>query len=371
MHVFLDDIESFVHVLGWTTLYHLSIPMGLNQRVRILSSLYHDSFKNEETGWEEAGSIKQDKFILGEYPSEEFKLMEGFPILELIRNLAAPFYARYSDPPTEQNRKASERDIAFFLERQLDKELIDTLPVPRYDLGIERLGSSEWFLNTIQNALEAPGWPNNDRMVRRGRTGTWQFISSALLDNPAGQHQLIDDIESFVHVLGWTVLCCLPSPMDADDREHLVSSLYDYSSKTAIGQRTGGSTKQDRFILGDYPSKEFKLTEHSPILELIRNLASPFCARYSNPPTEQNRKTFASIIDLVMEKQIDMKFLDTFMVPRYDLGIERLSSSDWFLNTIQDALETKGWPEKDGVGDNVLPNAPRPISKYCLHIRGH
>ncbi|KAI6014772.1 hypothetical protein BKA83DRAFT_343491 [Pisolithus microcarpus] len=370
MHVFLDDIESFVHVLGWTVLYCLSSPMGVNQRAHIVSLLYDHSFKNE-TGWEEAGSIKQDKFILGEYPPEEFKVTEHSPILELIRSLASPFYARYNNPPTEQNRKSSERDIAFLLEQQFDKELLDTLMVPRYDLGIERLSSSEWFLNTIQNALEAPGWPDNDRMVRHGRTGTWQFISAALLDNPAGQHQLIDDIESFVHVLGWTVLCFLPSPMDVDDRKHVVSSLYNHSSKSAIGQRKGGNTKQDKFISGDYPSEEFKLTEHSPILELIRSLASPFYARYCNPPTEQNRNTFESIVAFFLEKQFDMKLLDTLPVPRYDLGIERLNSSEWFLNTIQDALKAPGWPDEDVVGDNVLPNAPRPISKYCLHLRGH
>ncbi|KIJ09028.1 hypothetical protein PAXINDRAFT_53332, partial [Paxillus involutus ATCC 200175] len=38
---------------------------------------------------------------------------------------------------------------------------------------------------------------------RRGRTGTWQFMSAVLLRNPGMTHTLQDDIESFLHVLVW------------------------------------------------------------------------------------------------------------------------------------------------------------------------
>ncbi|KAI5991117.1 hypothetical protein EDD15DRAFT_2169458 [Pisolithus albus] len=182
-------------------------------------------------------------------------------------------------------------------------------------------------------------------------------------------HVFLDDIESFVHVLGWTVLCCLPSPMDVNERSHSVWLLYDDSFETEIGQEMGGSTKQDKFEVGDYPFERFKLTEHSPILELIRNLASPFYARYSNPPTEQNRKTIEAIKALVLKGELDEEILGDFKVPRYDLGIKRLNSSEWFLDTIQVALEAPGWPDMDGAGDNVLPNASRPISNCCLHLR--
>ncbi|KAI6005425.1 hypothetical protein EDC04DRAFT_2527025, partial [Pisolithus marmoratus] len=41
--------------------------------------------------------------------------------------------------------------------------------------------------------------------------GTWQFISALLLMKPGQLHALKDDIESFMHVLGWTVLSYLPS----------------------------------------------------------------------------------------------------------------------------------------------------------------
>ncbi|KAI6014773.1 hypothetical protein PISMIDRAFT_687665 [Pisolithus microcarpus 441] len=206
-------------------------------------------------------------------------------------------------------------------------------------------------------------------VMRNGRTGTWPFMSAALVENPRQMHVFLDDIESFVHVLGWTVLCCLPSPTDRSFRKYVVSWLYDNSFRTEIGQEMGGSTKQEKFKVGDYPPEEFKLTEHSPILELTRNLASPFRVRYSEPPTEQNRKTIERIEPLVLKGELDEEVLGDSTVPRYDLGIKRLNSSEWFLNTIQDALEAPGWPDKDGAGDNVLPDASRPISNYCLHLR--
>ncbi|KAI6123801.1 hypothetical protein EDD16DRAFT_609032 [Pisolithus croceorrhizus] len=186
------------------------------------------------------------------------------------------------------------------------------------------------------------------------RTGTWQFISAALLRNPVGEHQLIDDIESFVHVLGWIVLCCLPSPIDVT---RVVTVLYNRSFQSVTGQEQGGSTKVYKFVWDDYPLKKFTLTEHSPILELIRTLASPFYARYRKPPTEEVKRMFESLKALVLQRQLDKKLFDTLPAHRYNLGIERLSSPEWFLNTIQDALEAPGWPDRDGAEINHSASA--------------
>ncbi|KAI6097159.1 hypothetical protein F5141DRAFT_1255676 [Pisolithus sp. B1] len=189
---------------------------------------------------------------------------------------------------------------------------------------------------------------------RHDRTGTWQFISAVLLMKPGRLHVLEDDIESFVHVLGWTVLSYLPSPMDVNERTDLVSSLYDHSFKAVTGQEQGGKHKAVYFKLGDYPPKEFTLTEPSPILELIRTLASPFQARYGEPPSEEDKKTFEFLNALVLKGQIDEKILYTQPVHRYQLGIKRLSSSEWFLSTVQDALQRPGWPVKDGADDRLI-----------------
>ncbi|KAF9231554.1 hypothetical protein BU15DRAFT_22703, partial [Melanogaster broomeanus] len=47
-------------------------------------------------------------------------------------------------------------------------------------------------------------WRYNSRRLQ----GTWQFMSAALLCKP---HALEDDIESFLHVLGWVTIKYLPT----------------------------------------------------------------------------------------------------------------------------------------------------------------
>ncbi|KAI5982936.1 hypothetical protein EDD15DRAFT_2490139 [Pisolithus albus] len=203
--------------------------------------------------------------------------------------------------------------------------------------------------------------------VTHNRTGTWQFMSAALLGSPGQLHVFEDDIESFVHVIGWTVLSYLPSPMDKDDRAALVSYLYDHSWKTSSGEK-GGLTKVVEFKFGNYPPKDFTPTKPSPTVDLIRSLASPFRARYSKPPPEEDEEVFKELM------------------PRHRLGLERLSSSKWFLSTIRDALARSGWPAEDRAGDKlavftkgIVGNAARQRaarrvktdSHYYLHPRGH
>ncbi|THU98063.1 hypothetical protein K435DRAFT_753266 [Dendrothele bispora CBS 962.96] len=62
------------------------------------------------------------------------------------------------------------------------------------------------------------------------RTGTWQFISAALLQLHRPCHSLKDDLESFVHVFSWTCLkhvknMMMPSQLG----EHLSSTTKSYS----------------------------------------------------------------------------------------------------------------------------------------------
>ncbi|KIM56065.1 hypothetical protein SCLCIDRAFT_71292, partial [Scleroderma citrinum Foug A] len=45
---------------------------------------------------------------------------------------------------------------------------------------------------------------------RRDRTGTWQFMSAALLRDVDKEHTIGDDLESSLHVLTWTMLRYVP-----------------------------------------------------------------------------------------------------------------------------------------------------------------
>ncbi|KAI6001359.1 hypothetical protein EDD15DRAFT_2231437 [Pisolithus albus] len=182
-------------------------------------------------------------------------------------------------------------------------------------------------------------------------------MSAALLENPRQFHVLEDDIESFVHVLGWTVMSYFPSPMDRHSRAAWLFLYYDDSSKNATGQAEGGIEKQLHLGWTEYPLAEFTLTEPSPVLELIRNLSSPFRARYGRPPTAKDKETFEHLNALVSKGQLDEVELYNQPVYRYRLDMERLNSPEWFLGTIQDALERPGWLAKDGAGDKLAVSA--------------
>lgn len=112
-----------------------------------------------------------------------------------------------------------------------------------------------------------------------------------LTRHPGQMHELEDDIGSFVHVLGWTILPYLQSPMGRNTRTDLVSSLYDHGYGIETGQEEGVCAKALHFKSGDYSPEEFTLMEHSLILKLMRNLASPFRAplRQTVPLKETRR----------------------------------------------------------------------------------
>ncbi|KAI5981856.1 hypothetical protein EDD15DRAFT_2203603 [Pisolithus albus] len=156
-----------------------------------------------------------------------------------------------------------------------------------------------------------------------GLKGTWQFMSAALLRSPGRMHELKDDIES--------------SCMSLDGLRCLTSRVrWVKMNNAALGRQEGGSYKAFQLTWGAYPGEGFKLTEHRPMLELIRDLAWPFRARYGKPPTEEHQKRFE------------------FLMPQYRLSVEQLSSPEWFLRTFEEALESPGWPAKDGAGDSRI-----------------
>ncbi|KAI6001340.1 hypothetical protein EDD15DRAFT_2231272 [Pisolithus albus] len=185
-------------------------------------------------------------------------------------------------------------------------------------------------------------------------------MSAALLGNPGQLHVLEDDIESFAHVLGWTVMSYFPTPMDRYTRAIWLFLYYHEShdnSKNDTGQAVGGIEKQLHLGWTEYPLAEFTLTEPSPVLELIRNLSSPFRARYGRPPTAKDKETFEHLNALVSKGQLDEVELYNQPVYRYRLDMERLNSPEWFLGTTQDALEHPGWLAEDGAGDKLAVSA--------------
>ncbi|KZT18288.1 hypothetical protein NEOLEDRAFT_1036770, partial [Neolentinus lepideus HHB14362 ss-1] len=61
----------------------------------------------------------------------------------------------------------------------------------------------------------------------RGRTGTWQFISHALLRNPTKKHTIQDDLESSFWILLWACLHHVPSNLKTDELLDIMDRVFD------------------------------------------------------------------------------------------------------------------------------------------------
>lgn len=139
-------------------------------------------------------------------------------------------------------------------------------------------------------------------------------MSVNLLQNVGKLHTLADDLESFLHVLGWTTLCFVPA-LETYTPYHRWVDLVPFSEIYHLeGQERGGNQKAALFYQGRYPSRTFEPKQTSPLLKLLRTLCLPFQALYS------------------IKEDPDAKLLD---------------SSDWFIKTIEAALQDPSWPTDD------------------------
>ncbi|KAF9234156.1 hypothetical protein BU15DRAFT_52925 [Melanogaster broomeanus] len=181
---------------------------------------------------------------------------------------------------------------------------------------------------------------------RRERTGTWQFMSAALLRKPGKLHMLEDDIESFIHVLGWTTIKYVPTTdaYSGGERASDLHQLFDVIDFHLQGAAIGGKAKATMLGLGGYPPATFKLQRPSPLFRLLRDLSSPFKSRYMlEPPTDEERALVEG-----REDSADTKIKRLFVkVSQYDEDMALLKTSDWFIETLEQALQKEGWPTDD------------------------
>ncbi|KAF8645316.1 hypothetical protein AX16_007913 [Volvariella volvacea WC 439] len=118
---------------------------------------------------------------------------------------------------------------------------------------------------------------------RIGRTGTWQFLSCYLLQNPGGTHAAVDDRESALHVLTWMALLFLPHKLAPGSlKSHLEAFDYYYEQD---GFDRGGDHKA-LLVRSGGPLLGFS-DRLTPISRLIKELSRVFGARYDEDMPEE------------------------------------------------------------------------------------
>ena len=165
-------------------------------------------------------------------------------------------------------------------------------------------------------------------------------MSANLLQNPGKIHTLTDDLESFLHVLGWMTLHYVPATnsYESDDRRRDMV-IFDEHSVRKGWLDHGGFQKCLTLRGNSYPSDRFQPHKPTPIFKLIRELSKPFKSLYGDPPSDDDD----DILD------------DLLLATRhYDRDMQHLQCSSWFINKIKKALADKTWPTDDKA-DETLP----------------
>ncbi|KAG2739600.1 hypothetical protein P692DRAFT_201364999 [Suillus brevipes Sb2] len=107
-------------------------------------------------------------------------------------------------------------------------------------------------------------------------------MSSALLDQSTQdkRHVLADDLESFLHVMMYTMARFLPNTMDVEKKNALLQIFDEEDVIDKGGRAMGGS--RERECLADPQSHLFqKFTVPPEIATLLRKLCDLFPIRYN------------------------------------------------------------------------------------------
>ena len=178
-------------------------------------------------------------------------------------------------------------------------------------------------------------------------------MSANLLRHAGRIHGLEDDLESILHVLGWSTLRYVPGDdcYDGDDR-HEDMSIFDEHSTGRGRVSRGGRSKSWILRAGVYPSETFKARQPTPLCGLLRTLSSSFKSLYaSNPPNEAIRENYEKLKQANPDNE--SAYLN-HIVHIYDQDKEHLKSSLWSITTIEDTLGKETWPTDDKADRSLL-----------------
>ena len=175
-------------------------------------------------------------------------------------------------------------------------------------------------------------------------------MSVKLLQHPGKVHMLTDDLESFLHVLGWMTLRYVPAIGSYSAlRRGKDMVMFDEHFREQGHSGRGGEYKALAFEAGRYPSRIFQPRCQTPLLKLVQELSQPFKSLYGNPLTEDDRTRVQVRPDGT--DRVLYRLWDT--IDQYDQDIRHLGSQIWFSNEIKKALDEEVWPADDEADVNL------------------
>ncbi|KAG2115711.1 hypothetical protein BD769DRAFT_1363258 [Suillus cothurnatus] len=166
---FEDDLESFLHVLTWTSIRYCPSNLTDQERSSHLSLMFDEV--HEKNGVYIGGGCKCGGLVRNTYlPSELVAFSAGSPLLDLLREINPPFAVRYQVPPSKEDFHAYET-ARISLENSTTPfwpGILANMAYGKYQQELQNLKRRSWFPLMIRAYLQNPdlAWPTDDKAER-------------------------------------------------------------------------------------------------------------------------------------------------------------------------------------------------------------
>ncbi|KAK0222907.1 hypothetical protein EDD85DRAFT_778756 [Armillaria nabsnona] len=166
---------------------------------------------------------------------------------------------------------------------------------------------------------------------RISRTGTWQFVSAHLLDNPNAEHSVIDDRESALYVLVWVALRNLRHSLPPELLKDTLS-IFDRYVALPLQREVGGRHKRSALIANTFSTN---IGLKVPGMQnCLTTLCDTFAARY---------------VEIVENRFKSPKLIDYQRAAQQE-SLGHLEEPSWLYETLRAfAQEIAAPPEPNGI----------------------
>jgi hypothetical protein len=152
--------------------------------------------------------------------------------------------------------------------------------------------------------------------------------------DPGKKHELVDDLESFLHVVTWVALCFSSHSLSQKGLEELLLTVFDEGHVEPSGMEVGGRNKRNALMSGGVAAT-VKFKDRSKLDSLLGILAEHLAARYERENPVEGKPELQKVLLAYRRERIS-----------------DLQTSDWILKQGRDALQIRGdWPDADNAVD--------------------
>ncbi|VDB84850.1 unnamed protein product [Peniophora sp. CBMAI 1063] len=124
---------------------------------------------------------------------------------------------------------------------------------------------------------------------RKGRTGTWAFMSARMLEkNQSFVHEAVDDLESFCYVLHWEVFHYRHT-VPFNRKSILLQQMRQaFSPSESVLDAEAGANAKKNFLTGQIEVFELATKTTTPVglRNIMRGIRYPFGMIYTHPPVK-------------------------------------------------------------------------------------